>query len=420
MLIRDARDLPWTTGTETSGTGLFAAMDSYFTFRTDAIEQLDGLIASDPEVPAAHVLKGYLLLFSRSVDKRPDAAVALANAENLAPLATARERLHIDALRAWLSGDVLAAQRHWDAIVTDSPHDLLALRVQHFNAMFLGRPDYLRAIGARSLRHWPETMPGVGYVYGMACMGFEETREFARAEALGRRGHELQPDDLWCVHSVAHVMEAEGRLDEGLAWMVRPDSYWNQRGPMRHHLWWHEALFLYELGQYDQALDYYDRHLAPQGAIGYMELSNAASLLFRLEAAGANCGDRWATLVGACRAMFDDRSLTFSDVHLLLALAGGFNAEAAGRIAVPVARALIERSAGDSQAATERLLAARFDFPRMGGSNAQRDVLDVLLIDCVANSGDAKLARRLLHEYLDLRPASVPMQAKLAALQAVA
>lgn len=54
----------------------------------------------------------------------------------------------------------------------------------------------------------------------------------------------------------------------------------------------------------------------------------------------------------------------------------------------------------------------------IGGSNAQRDVLDIFLIDCAIASGDAALSRRLLHEYLDLRPSSVPMQARLSDLEA--
>ncbi len=441
MLVRDDRGVAWTVGDRTSATALFAAMESYFTFRSDSLELLEALLAADAEVPAAQVLTGYLLLFARSAEKRPAAGAALAAARDLSHAATARERLHIDALSAWFEGDVLGAQRRWDAILTETPHDLLALRVQHMNAMFLGRPDYLRALGARALGAWSDAVPGAGYVYGMACMGFEETRDFARAEDLGRRGHALEPDDLWCVHSVAHVMEAEGRLDEGLAWTARPESYWDNRGPMRHHLWWHEALFLYEAGRLDQALDYYDRRLAPEGQIGYMELSNSAALLLRLEAAGVGCGDRWTALAAACAPMLGDRSLTFGDIHLLLALAGaldsaglarlkreieahadgtGFDAEAARRIAVPVANAMAARLAGDPKAATDSLLAARFDFPRMGGSNAQRDVLDVLLIDCASDAGDVRLARSLLHEYLDLRPGSAPMQAKLATLDKAA
>ena len=220
--------------------------------------------------------------------------------------------------------------------------------------------------------------------------------------------------------------------------MERPASFWDGRGPMRHHLLWHEALFIYEAGHYDRALDYYDWRLAPQGVPGYLEMSDCASFLLRLEAAGVVCGDRWNDLAEASLHLVDDRILTFNDVHILFVLAmaddgaglrrlstslachaeagQSFDAEAAGLIAVPLAEALTARMAGDVALATDRLLAARFAFPRMGGSNAQRDVLDIYLIDCAIASGDTALSRRLLHEYLDLRPDSVPMQARLSGL----
>ena len=440
MLVRDPRGVAWTTGVETSAAKLFAAMHSYFTFRVDAMDRVDCLLREDPEVPAGWVLRGYLLLFSRAGSDMPVAAESLARAEALSQVATPAERLHVSALKAWLNSDALGAQRIWDAILTCMPHDLLALRVQHFNALMLGRPDYLRSLAARSLADWDDAIPGAGFVYGMVCMGLEEAGEYARAEALGRRGADLEPDDLWSVHSVAHVMEAQGRFSEGLDWMKRPASFWKGRGPMRHHLLWHEALFLYEAGRFDRALDYYDRRLAPQGVSGYLEMSDCASFLVRLEAAGVVCGGRWDDLAEAGRHLVDDRILTFNDVHMLfvLAMAGdgaelrrlstslaghamatrSFDAEAAGRISVPLAEALTARMAGDVTGATDRLLAARFAFPHMGGSNAQRDVLDIYLIDCAIASGDTALSRRLLHEYLDLRPGSVPMQTRLSELEA--
>ena len=427
-------------GAEASAPGLFTAMHGYFTFRSDTMDQLDRLLQDDPEVLAGWVLRGYLLMFSRTGSNLPAAAQAHARAAALSRAATPTERMHVNALKAWLDADALGAQRIWDAILTAEPHDLLAIRVQHFTAMMMGRPDYLRSLAGRSLADWNDGIPGAGFVYGMACMGLEEVGDYARAEALGRRGAELEPDDLWSVHSVAHVMEAEGRLNEGLDWMKRPDSFWEGRGPMQHHLMWHEALFLYEAGRYDRALDYFDRWLAPEGSQDYLAMSDCVSFLLRLEAAGVAGGDRWDILAEANRDLVDDRILTFKDVHALFLLAmaedgaglrrlaasisgyadseGSFDAEAAGRIAVPLAEALNARLTGDAAGATERLLDARFAFPHMGGSKAQRDVLDIYLIDCALASGNAALSRRLLREYLDIRPGSVPMQDRLSELEA--
>ncbi len=427
-------------GQAASAPRLFAAMHGYFTFRADTMDRLDGLLQDDPELLAGWVLRGYLLLFSRAGADLPAAAEAYARAEALSRAATPAERLHVGALKAWLDADAMGAQRGWDAILTIMPHDLLAIRVQHFTAMMLGRPDYLRLLAGRSLAAWDDGIPGAGFVYGMACMGLEEAGEYGRAEILGRRGAELEPDDLWSVHSVAHVMEAQGRLGEGLDWMERPTRFWDGRGPMRHHLEWHEALFIYEAGRYDHALEYYDRRLAPDDMPDYLSMSDCVSFLVRLEAAGVDCGDRWEGLAEAGRNMIDGRVLTFKDIHTLFALAmvedaeglrrlsasiagyagdeRTFDAEASGRIAVPLAGALDARLAGDAAGAADRLLAARFAFPHMGGSKAQRDVLDIFLIDCAIAAGDTALSRRLLHEYLDLRPGSVPMQDRLSELEA--
>ena len=41
-------------------------------------------------------------------------------------------------------------------------------------------------------------------------MGLEEVGEYDRAERIGKRGAELEPNDLWSIHSVAHVLESEG------------------------------------------------------------------------------------------------------------------------------------------------------------------------------------------------------------------
>ena len=440
MRIADARGVTWTVGTGRTADALFAAMTSYFTFRNDAMSRLDDLLRQDPEVPAGYVLKGALLMFSRSAQNVPSALDALEKAEALLALATDRERLHALALRKWIEGDVFGAQKVWDAILADEPHDLLALRFQHFNAMFLGRPDHLRALASRALADWNDDIPGAGFVYGMGCMGLEEAGEFSRAERLGRRGAELEPEDLWCVHSVAHVMEAQGRLKEGLEWMARPDSFWDGRGPMRHHLWWHEALFLYEAGNYEETLSYYDSRLATAEKLNYMELSNAASLLLRLEAAGIDCGDRWDALASGSREMISDRSLAFTDVHALIAFSmaedgqalrsmaesvasharkgRGYNAECSALLVRPFAEAVMARRSGEAAKATDILLDARFEFSRMGGSNAQRDVLEIYLIDCAMSAGKSKIARRLLNQYLDVRPESVPMRSRLAELDA--
>ncbi len=439
--FEDVRGVAWTASSNSSACGLFSAIEHFLTYRADTMDILDAILENDGECPGAWILKGFLFVGARSLSLRPSALDAHAKAISVLVADNPREKLLAAALNAWATGDLKRAQVIFDAIVTDYPHDLLTLRLQHVNAIFFGRPDVLRTTVTRSLTDWDDEVPGAGIVYGMACMGLEETGEYERAERIGKRGADLEPDDLWSIHSVAHVLEAQGRLNDGIQWMQRPDAYWEGRNATRHHLWWHEALFLFDAAEYEKATAYYDARLAPKAKRpGYLEMSNCASLLFRLDIAGHDCGERWANLVSSCRHLVEDRALTFSDVHMILALtlakkgtaldqlardltsyaASGktFDQDASARISVPLANAMRARLDGNFAAATDILLDARFDFHFMGGSIAQRDMLDVLLINCAVSAGRARLARRLLSEYQDARPHSVPMQ-KLAEKLAV-
>lgn len=440
--FQDSRGVAWTASDASSAEQFFLAVERFMTYRADTMDRLDSVLTDDPECSGAWLLKGFLFLLGRSLSLVPKARDAMGQAEALAKFGkvNARERMLIAILGRWANDDMLGVQQGIDSIVTDYPHDILALRLQHVGAIFFGRPDVLRSTVTRALGDWDESIPGVGFVYGMACMGLEEVGEYERAESLGRRGAELEPDDLWSVHSVAHVMEAQGRLEEGVDWMQKPEIYWSDRGPMRHHLWWHEALFLYEAGDYDRVFEYFDQRLLPRTRAGYLEMANCASLLFRLEVSGRIAGERWEKLLKHTRHLAEDRALVFSDVHMAIALAmagesgtlqrfseavryyaqGGhsFDRQASARITVPLANALRARLSGDMETATDILNDVRFDFQSMGGSIAQRDMLEILLIDSAIAANRPQTARRLLSEYLDQRPHSLPMQNRLKALAA--
>jgi hypothetical protein len=73
---------------------------------------------------------------------------------------------------------------------------------------------------ARVLPHWDAAVPGFSHVLGMHAFGLEECNQYAEAERTARRALDPQPKDGWAVHAVAHVMEMQGRIDEGIAWLA--------------------------------------------------------------------------------------------------------------------------------------------------------------------------------------------------------
>src|SRR3546814_11029596 len=75
----------------------------------------------------------------------------------------------------------------------------------------------------------------------MHAFGLEETGDYARAEAAGRRALDIQPLDCWAHHAVAHVMEMQGRAEDGIGWMLAREPHWSGADNLfRVPNWWQD------------------------------------------------------------------------------------------------------------------------------------------------------------------------------------
>jgi tetratricopeptide (TPR) repeat protein len=271
-------------------------------------------------------------------------------------------------------------------------------------------------------------MPGYGSVLGMYAFGLEECGEYVEAEAKGRRAVELNGDDLWAIHAVAHVLEMQGRLRDGMEWLSQPLGAWADRNPFKDHLWWHTALFPLELGEYDRVLALYDDAVRLDRSDFYLDIQNAASLLLRLELQGVDVGDRWRELADVAESRIDDHVLAFTDLHFVMALAAdgrfaacrrllaslqdfamqpkNFAAETMKPVTIPLCEAILAYAEGEYGRAVDLMLPIRYELSCVGGSHAQRDIFAQLLIEAALKDGRLKLARALLAERLAQRPHS--------------
>jgi hypothetical protein len=176
-----------------------------------------------------HCLKGYLGMLACTTATHNDVRQSLEFMATRHSALTRREQTHLAALEAWFAGDLRTACGLWDDILVDHPTDLLALRLQHFATFWTGKSMALRDGIARAWHAWDEQTPGYSYVLGMYAFGLEEAGDYAAAEARGKRAVELNPDDLWAIHAVAHVLEMQGRLHDGMAWLSYPCDVWDDR-----------------------------------------------------------------------------------------------------------------------------------------------------------------------------------------------
>ncbi|HEY4171934.1 MAG TPA: tetratricopeptide repeat protein, partial [Rhodopila sp.] len=325
-MLQDCRGLALTTVSAQALAAFDHAVDGYLGYRADMAARMEALLAADPDFGLAHCLKGYLALMGYRADTVPAARVALAAARRCA--GTAREKAHAEALSHWANGDADQAVSVWDQILRDHPHDILAFRLAHFVNFWSGRVDAMLASVLAVEPHWGTDLPGFGSILACRCFAHEEAGYYLEAESAGREAVRQDPSDLWAAHGVAHVLEMTGRRLEGIAWVEGLQSRWDGSNNLKHHLWWHQAMYHLELGDFPKVLSLYDagfRDMASPltGAVPdlYIDVQNAASMLFRLGRHGVDVGGRWVELADKAEARVGDCQSAFTLPHWMMALA---------------------------------------------------------------------------------------------------
>lgn len=390
-------------------------------FRGDPVAEANAALVDAPDFVMSHALKAWLHLLGAEPGGLPVAREAMEIAERLP--ATSRERGHLAAIRHLIEGRWHAAGRVMEDVTIENPRDGLGLLVGHQIDFFTGHSRMLRDRIARALPHWDASMPGYHSILGMHAFGLEETGDFARAEAAGRHGVELEPTDGWAQHAVAHVLEMQNRTEDGIAWM-RGNDGWAGDSFFQVHNWWHLALYHLEAGDTEAVLALFDNQIygAKSGVV--LDMVDASALLWRLHLRGIDVGDRWQAVADNWAPIAAAGFYAFNDMHTVMAFTGagrrdaaqaliaaqveamassGDNAAFTRYVGHPACRALFafgEERYGD---AVELLRPIRSIAARFGGSHAQRDVLDLTLIESALRSGDATLARALADERADGR-----------------
>jgi tetratricopeptide (TPR) repeat protein len=437
-MARDERGLTLTTESEAAARAFDDTLRHALEYRLDVPDLMARMFEDDPDFVMGHCLKGLLLLGAQSSRLLPAAQAALQAAEAGTARVTDRERRNVAALRAMVEGDRPRACAIWDDLLVRYPTDLMALRQLTFAYFWSGQSYAVRDAGARVLHAWDESQPGYGYVLGMYAFGLEESGEYGKGEELGKRAVEVNRDDLWAVHAVCHVLEMQGRLEDGIAWMTESSRDWFDRNPFRGHLWWHLSLFYLERGQYDDVLQLYDDCIRDKTSDFYTEIQNASSLLLRLEFLGVDVGDRWEELADCCESRIGDLGLGFTATHDMMALAMAGRADAADRlmqtlhdhavtchdvltanmerVTLPLCEAVRAFARKDYGRAIMLINACRHDIQSNGASHAQRDVFVQTLIESALRGGDTALALSLLSARLEGKPHSVGTWHKYAGL----
>jgi len=405
------------------------ALQAFHTYRGDPVAPLDEALGLDAGFAAAYATKALILttFFERRFMR--EALATLDRGAAALERATSREKALAAAARRLAGGEWHEGTRALEEVLVEYPRDIVALQVAHVMDFYRGDALNLRNRVSRVLPAWSEGVPGYPYVLGMHAFGYEECNQYPEAERAGRRAVALSGDDSWAVHAVAHVMEMQGRIGEGLAWYDETHAVWaGEDNGFAFHNDWHRALYHMDREDHGRALAIFDARLAGGGEIALVRV-DATALLWRLKLEDVDVAARFAAVADGWQSVLEDEGgfYAFNDFHMALAFAAAGRREALARlheaqrgalreplangemtrlVALDLVEGAIAYCEGRYALAAERFAAARDGAHRFGGSHAQRDLLSLTLIDAASRAGLGELARHYANERLVHKPQS--------------
>jgi len=410
-------------------------IEGFLAYETRA-ENVVAAADADGECCIASAYAGILWMLLEAAEGAQRAAKYLAAAERTAARAAPREQWTTALLRAWIEGDVPGAARMCGRIATEFPRDLVAVKLEQYFEFNRGNaPGMLRA-ALKVLDRNDE----IAYAHGMAAFAYEQCHRLEEAEREAEHALALRAKEPWAQHALAHVMLTRGRIDQGARFLETASCAWTGLNSfMLTHLWWHLALFNLSQGRGARVLEIYDRHCWGVAKHYSQDQIGAVSLLARMELAGIDVAGRWEELARHLAARAHDTLQPFLTLQYLYGLARAGRAEAGAllaavrraaeagpaharevwhEVALPACEGLVAYARRDYQTAWRKLTHAQPRLIETGGSHAQRDLFEQILLDIAIKSGRDIAAQRMAELRRQTDCEGVPVNAALAGIYA--
>lgn len=335
------------------------------------------------------------------------------------------------------------------AHIASHPRDVLAVSAAVPTIAFSGVTDVRREA-------W-DLVEGLAPAYGdhwwyISLLAFtrQDQGHYDEARLLAESALSCEPSSGHAVHALTHVLYETGQHETGRTWLDHWVAQSGRSASHRAHFSWHAALHELAMGDTEAVRARYYAQLAPPAVGGVRLLVDSASLLWRWRLTITGWDRATAGRGGApvfadehpeppVRPVLDaiDESLVtrpetpFVALHAAVALAAAADTERlAGllghcsggedqvmrTVVAPVCEAFLAMVAEDWRQAEHLLSDVLPVLVRVGGSAAQRELVEEALLLCQVHAGDVDAAAALLGSRLERR--SYPLDAdRIASLQ---
>jgi uncharacterized NAD(P)/FAD-binding protein YdhS len=431
---RDVMGLPLTTTPEAAA-AFNRGLDAVMRVQSGAAEAFTEAAILDPGFALAH---GALAMLGHeggadSVDVRRSLdAARFAVREH----GTDRERslvAVVDArVRDCRGGGAAALVRHVHA----HPRDVLAVSAAVPTIAFSGVTDVqqeawdlVEGIGPAYAGHW----------WHRSLLAFvrQDQQRYDEAGVLSEEVLALEPAAGHAVHARTHVFYETGAHVAGLRWLDPWITTCGRQATHRAHFSWHAALHELSTGDIEAVRRRYAEQLAPPVVTGVRGLVDSASLLWRCELTGSWRGELPVAdvLENAGDELVERPETPFTAMHSAVALTAAGDAlrlrrlrTHAGGSSDPVLRSVVAPLCDGLVAVVEQRFddAVRLIRPLLGrltpigGSLAQREVVEDTYLYALVGAGRCEEAVALIDARLDRRPSPLDLRRRTAAARAIA
>lgn len=425
MVHRDRYGYSLATASEAAATAYGQALDLILSAWVGADAALDRAIAADPEFALAHIARARVhQIYGEAGLAREKAA----RARELSATVTKRERQHVNAIAAAVEGQATVAVALAEEHLDEFPRDALVLSMLlgAFGLYaFSGRADHdaaKLAICERHARHYGEDW------WFLTYLGWSHTEagQVARGRAITEQALALRRENGHGAHALAHALFEQGEATTGSQFLADWLPSFENASFLAGHLSWHLALVALDSGNVEEALSIYEAAIRPSNFRGppINALSDAASLLWRIGLTGqAELEPHWREVAAFADRAYPRAGVHFIDVHWALAaaalktpaldqrLAEMENLLALGKLppggcVIDMCRGLRAFANGENRRAIEVLEPLMPEVVRIGGSHAQRELVEDTLIVACLRAGDTGKARALIDRRLHHRPSA--------------
>ncbi len=392
MSVSGLPDLGPVRGEPASADAWLRAWEQYLHFRGDPVSVMSAAGARDEAFVMGPVFAAVYRVLAGTPSSSPALTADAERARTRARESPDRERGHVRALESLLGGEFTDAVRAWHEIALGE-RDFAAVRFAHDVSLHVGDVDGRLASSSHAVEAWRGER-GWGFVAGQHAFALEEVGRYDEAEELGRQALSLDPDDLWARHALAHVYESTDDTPAALELLDGSVERWSDQDLFATHIWWHLALRLMASGDAAGALAVFDER-QPHATTAF-QLCDQTSLLWRLELAGCDAGDRWDALADGWDEVAERHTSGFLDVHAALAFTrrpghpgarrwfeglegretgASENDSTFGEVVIPLVEAFRSYGEGGGDHFVKLVDQLGSSISRIGGSIAQRDLI---------------------------------------------